>query len=379
MKKKLLIMYATYGTGHKSIAKYIDDYFTESGNYEVMELDILQYATPFLGTFTNKFYEMAMFKFPLIWDFIYRITDNQIAGKVSANLQSKVVSSKKIKKVILDFKPDIVIATHFTAATYISKLKKAGELDCNLVSIVTDYKAHNIWLDSYKSEDALIVNSVEEKRKLVTKGISPKIIHTFGIPVSSKYTMSLYNKSELLQKFKLTGERPIILFYGGGGNGSTTTLPYLFNVITSKIDADVFFVCGNNQELKKRAEGMIRRHGISNIHVLGYINNGPEYLTVSDFVITKPGGLTVTECLTFKKPMVLIRNAGGQEIDNYRFLTKRGFAINAVWQFKFKHTIKKLCESPHILEKMNKKLDNLNKEESIKKLYNLVGEIISEK
>lgn len=379
MKKRLLVMYATYGTGHKSIAKYIDDYFTDSGEYEVMEIDILQYATPFLGAFTNKFYNNVMFKMPWLWNAIYYMTDNAVAGKMSAQLQAKVVSNKKIKKIILDFNPDVVIATHFTAATYISKLKKSGELDCRLLSVVTDYRAHRIWLDSYKSEDALVVNSVEEKRKLVQRGIDSKIIHTFGIPVSSKYTKSLYDKNELMKKFKLTGERPIILFYGGGGNGSSTTLPYLLNLIEAKIDADVFFVCGRNQDLKRRAEGIAKRHDADNIHVLGYITNGPEYLYISDFVITKPGGLTVTECLCFKKPMVLIRNAGGQEKDNYRFLTKRGYAINAVWQVKFRYVLKKLCDNPVHLERMVENLDELNKEDSMKKLFALVGKIVDEK
>ncbi len=378
MKKKLLVMYATYGTGHKSIAKYIDDFFTETGEYEVMEIDILQYANPFLGAFTNKFYNNVMYKCPALWSLIYYMTDVPIAGKMSAKLQSRVVSSKKIKKVILDFNPDMVIATHFTAATYISKLKKSGYLNCHLVSIVTDYKAHRIWLDSYKSEDALIVNSVEEKKTLVKRGIDANIIHTFGIPVSSKYTMSLYNKYELLKKFKLSGDRPIILFYGGGGNGSTTTLPYLLTLIEKKIDADVFFVCGKNQELKKKAESMAKRHNANNIHTLGFITNGPEYMVVADFVITKPGGLTVTECLTFKKPMVLIRNAGGQERDNYKFLEKRGYAINAVSFFKFARVVKKLCNNPYYLDKMAYNLEELNKEETMRKLYNLVGEILYE-
>lgn len=376
MKKRLLVMYATYGTGHKSIAKYIDDYFTDSGEYEVMEIDILQYATPFLGTFTNKFYNNVMFKMPWLWNALYFMTDNAVAGKVSAEIQSKVVSNKKIKKIILDFDPDIVIATHFTAATYISKLKKAGELDCHLLSVVTDYRAHRIWLDSYKSEDALIVNSVEEKRTLMKRGIDPKIIYTFGIPVSSKYTKSLYNKSDLLKKFKLTGERPIILFYGGGGQGSSTTLPYLLNLIEAKVDADIFFVCGRNQDLKRRAEGIAKRHEANNIHVLGFITNGPEYLYVSDFVITKPGGLTVTECLCFEKPMVLIRNAGGQEKDNIRFLTSRGYAINAVWQLKFRRVVKKLVDSPSYLDHITNNYESLNKEESMKKLFALVEKIV---
>lgn len=313
MKKRLLVMYATYGTGHKSIANYIEDYFNISGEYEIMKIDLLDYVTNPISKFTDKFYNSVMFYLPTLWDVIYRSTNNRIAGTMTAKLQAKILNSKKLKKIVLDFNPDVVIATFFSAATFISKLKKTGELNTHLISIVTDYKAHKVWLDSYKSEDALVVNSIEEKRTLVKRGIDPKIIKTFGIPVSSKYVMSLYDKNELMKKFNLTGERPIILFYGGGGNGSTLTLPYLLTLIESKIDADVFFVCGKSQELRSKAEGIVKRHGAKNIRVLGYITNGPEYMTVSDFVITKPGGITITECLCFKKPMVLIKGAGGQE------------------------------------------------------------------
>lgn len=384
MKKRLLVLYASYGTGHKSISNYINDYFTNSLEYEVLELDLLQYSTPILGPFTDKFYNSVMYKFPWVWNAIYYSTDNMIGGKVSVEFQAKVVSNKKIKKVILDFNPDLIVSTHHTATIYVSKLKKRGELTCPLCTIVTDYKAHRIWLDSYenknsyKNNDALIVNSVEEKRTLTKKGINPHNIYTFGIPVSSKYTMSLYNKNDLMKKFKLTGERPIILFYGGGGNGSTTTLPYLLTLIETKIDADVFFVCGRNQDLKARAEGMVKRHGCKNIHVLGFITNGPEYLVVSDFVITKPGGLTVTECLCFKKPMVLIRNAGGQEKDNIKFLTKRGYAVNADRYYKFSKTLKKFCENPYYIDKMCKNLEELNKEDAMKKLYKLIEKMIKE-
>lgn len=378
MKKKILIMYATYGTGHRSIANYVEDYFSKSGNYEIMKLDILDFSSWPFGKFTDKFYNTVISKVPILWDIIYRTTDNKIVGVPTAKLQAQVVSNKKIKKVIKEFNPDLVIATHFTAATYISKLKKNGEIHAHLISVVTDYKAHQLWLDAYKSEDALVVNSIEEKRALVKKGISPKIIKTFGIPVSTQYTAKLYDKVELMKKFKYDGTKPIILFYGGGGNGNTASLPYLLTLIQTKIDAEVIFVCGKNQTLKEKAEAMVRRYGCNKIKVLGFITNGPEYMTVADFVITKPGGITVTECLCFKKPMVLIKSTGGQEKDNYRFLTKKGYAINATWILVFRHALKVLCSNNGVLENMNKNLDKINKEESMQKLYDLVGDILDE-
>ena len=376
MKKKILIMYATYGNGHKSIANYINDYFSSTGEYETMVIDILDYTNKRFGDFTSKFYDFTMKYTPFLWEVLYRAADNKPVGKVGAKALSQVVSNKKIKKTILDFNPDMVIATHFTAATYISKLVKNGELSTSLISVVTDYKAHQIWLDSVKTEDALIVNSTEEKRKLIRKGVNPSIIKTFGIPISTNYTMSLYDKASLLKKLKFTGIRPIIVFYAGH---SSYSLTYLLAMIESKIDADIVFICGRDEKIKKQADSLVKRTGATNVRVTGFVNNGAEYVFVADFVITKPGGITVTECMCFKKPMVLIRGNGGQETDNYRFLVKKGYAIHASWMIKFTHVIKKLTSDTRIIDNMEKNFDKLNKEDAMKKLYKLVGEIIEEK
>lgn len=40
MKKRILITYAPYGSGHKSLALNIYNYFEEFGNYEIKFLDI---------------------------------------------------------------------------------------------------------------------------------------------------------------------------------------------------------------------------------------------------------------------------------------------------------------------------------------------------
>ena len=378
MKKKILIIYATYGSGHKAIANYIDDYFTNSGEYETMSIDILDYAHKALGKFTSDFYYFTQKHAPFMWEFVYRVTSNKAAGTVSAKLQSKVVSGKKIKGVIKDFNPDVVIATHFTGATYIAKMIRNGELDTKLISVVTDYRAHPIWIEAHKTVDALVVNSIEEKRFLVKKGINPRIIKTFGIPISSKYSIHLYDKSKLLTKFNLTPERPIILFYGGGGGGSFLSLPYLLSMIEKKVDADIFFVCGKSKELYEKASGIVERHNATNVRVLGFINNGPELMMISDFVITKPGGITVTECLCFRKPMLLIRGNGGQEKDNYKYLVKNGFAINAVNMRVFKKALFKLLTKPMFLKNMEKNLEKVEKSNALQELYDLAGVLINE-
>ena len=89
MKKKILIPYATYGTGHKAIAGYIKKYFEENGNYDCLSLDLINYTIPILGSFSKKVSETLMTKFPSIWSLIYFIFDNKLSSYVSGKINIK--------------------------------------------------------------------------------------------------------------------------------------------------------------------------------------------------------------------------------------------------------------------------------------------------
>ena len=54
MKKRILIPYATYGSGHKSIALYIKKYFEDSGEYECKTIDLVSYSFPLFGFLSKK-------------------------------------------------------------------------------------------------------------------------------------------------------------------------------------------------------------------------------------------------------------------------------------------------------------------------------------
>ena len=121
MKKKKLIPYATYGSGHKAIAEYIKNYFESNGEYECMTIDLLQYALPILGTFTKISNQTLMTKFPFLWSLLYFSFDNKLSTYISSNITLKIFDNKKLKKIITDFNPDISIATHFFGTDIIDK------------------------------------------------------------------------------------------------------------------------------------------------------------------------------------------------------------------------------------------------------------------
>ena len=77
--KKILIMYASYGTGHKKIAEYIENYFKENENFEIETIDILKNSTPFLGVLSQKTFEKMNFSIPFLWDFLYNAFNRKLS------------------------------------------------------------------------------------------------------------------------------------------------------------------------------------------------------------------------------------------------------------------------------------------------------------
>ena len=109
-----------------------------------------------------------------------------------------------------------------------------------------------------------------------------------------------------------------------------------------------------------------------NIQVLGFVDGVKEYMTASDLVITKPGGLTVTECLFLKKPMLLINKSAGQEKANYKYLVKNKFALKASNPKEFGTYLTKIAKNPQILKKMSDNMGQDKKKTAIDELYSLV-------
>ena len=366
-------MYATYGTGHKSIARYVEEYFkSHNEEIKIKNIDLLDYTMPRLGSITTKVSnKIILANNPLLWGMIYKFFDSKITTFGTYRLVSKFFDSEKLREEVINYNPDLVISTHFFASSQISRYNRKKYINSSLITIITDYQSHELWLQNNKSEDAIIVASKEEKKEIVKKGVEASKVCIYGIPISTRFNEE-YDRKEILKKMSLSGNRPIYLFFGGGGLGSKTSLPYLKELIKLNLNADVIFVSGNNKDVKLKAQKMVRKYDSNNIRVFGFVTNVPELMTISDAVITKPGGITVTECLTLKRPMVLINKTAGHEKGNFKYLIKNGFALNGSSLRKFRKQMMIIYSNKKVLEKMRFKL-NRNKDatRSMEKLYNL--------
>ena len=371
MKKKILIIYASYGNGHKAIGKYIERYFlSQDSTLEIKCLDLMDYAMPLIGKISQKVNSFFMLKTPIIHDMFYKGSNTVVGGYIVDYISTVLFKNKRMRKALMDFNPDLTVATHFFGSSLISHYNRRGLINSRLVTVVTDYESCELWLNDYKCDDYLIVGDKSEVPFLVKRGIDKNKIKPLGIPIAP-ITDSDFKKENLLKKLDIKGNRLVCTFFGGGGNGSTTSIPYIKRLMKNNLDLDIIYIAGNNKKSKEIVDNYIATNNIKNVHTLGFVTNVPEILQASDFVISKPGGAQSTECLYFHKPVMMINASGGQEIANYKFFTKNGYGKRFRTSFGLTREIKNIVNNPIILKNMQGNMAKNDNKDAMAKLYAL--------
>ncbi len=371
MKKRILLTYAMYGNGHRAVAEYIESYFkAQDPELEILAIDLLKYSTPIIGSISQKVTDFFLLKFPTGWSFIYSLFDTKISSAIASKTSMSLFKNKRMKKIITDFNPDLTISTHFFGSSLIDYYNRKGITNSKLITVVTDYEAHSLWLRGYKREQAIVVGDKDEVSYLVKKGVEKNKIKPIGIPINP-ITSNDFNVEKSIKKYGFDGLRPICLFFGGGGNGGTLSLPYIRKIIKSDLNIDFIYVAGKNQKSKEKVDKWISDYGVKNIKTLGFVNNVPELLQMCDFVVSKPGGAQSTESLYFKKPIIMINCSGGQEVANYKYFVKNGYGRRFRTSYMFNKFMKNISDNPNIIEEMKKNMSKNHNDKAMEKLYKI--------
>ena len=374
--KKILVVYARYGSGHKSIAEYVANYISENNKKaEVKLLDITDYGN-FLGRTSIKLWDwVCLHRHEKIFDVAYELMDYKISTLGHNGVARKCYDNERLRKEICDFNPDITISTHFFGSNMVTYYNKLNLIHSKLFTIITDYRTHECWTRNHKTEDGYIVGNEMVKEELISRGVDGRKVYPFGLPLNIAKINNLDEENVILKRYNLTGSRKIYLFFGGSSIGSMYYYDYFKALAKMNINADIVFVCGRNEKLKEKCDLYVKKNNIKNILVLGYSTDVFNLMKISDLVISKPGGATVTECLEMRVPMLLVPGVGGQEKYNARFMTRKKYSIKAKNIRTFKKWINKLEENPSIIYKMKDRLKMLENNSSVEKINNLISKM----
>ena len=82
----------------------------------------------------------------------------------------------------------------------------------------------------------------------------------------------------------------------------------VFNCLVSKFpDTQIIAISGKNENLKSKfSQIVLDNDRTNNVKILEFTDKVAELMSISDVVVTKPGGLTSSESLVSHVPLVII-------------------------------------------------------------------------
>ena len=373
--KKILILYGSHGGGHLSAAKSISEFFKKQNPDFVVEMiDCIEYISKYLNKFSTEAYKEMAKNFPFMWEHFYNRSQEGALAKFTTTTNR--IFSYKLKQLIVDFEPDLIISTHPFSSQMCAILKKRNVINCKIATILTDYKIHTQWLYLSEHVDYYFVSNSDMKKDMVLKGINSEKIYITGIPVSTKFSEK-FDKKTIYEYFGLSSDLRTVLFFAGGefGLGRNTTFMTLKAIIRLFKDTQVVAISGKNHKMNEKFKGLIETTASSDrVKLLEFSDKIPELMAISDFVVTKPGGLTVTESLVSNLPIVIINPIPGQEEENAEFLVENETAIWIKKEDNIARALKNLYRNPDIFEKMSENTKKLAKPNSTQEICEILLE-----
>ncbi|MDQ3018367.1 MAG: glycosyltransferase [bacterium] len=312
MNKKILILYTSVGLGHKFNAQNIG-YHLEQAGYEVKLHDVLQLQSGLIVKLGEMLHKLVNQKFPFIWRWLYLSENfNRLTLRLRVPLAGR--NNAHVKKVVDEFKPDVVITTQTTASAVMAYLKREKLYTGKLIIAFSDYHLHEYWL--YDEADLYLANIEEQKAEMKHLGVAPDKIAVCGITLKPKEVVDLaLVRTALSVKAQ---DKVVLVASGSLGIGFTPELLSGFvRVLVSELKAvKVVLVCGKNIELQKS----LKKMNLPQTTVLGFYDRLRDLYQIADVFITKPGGLTIAEALQAGTRMVITHWLPGQEELNYNYL-----------------------------------------------------------
>ncbi|MEW8956097.1 glycosyltransferase [Clostridium sp.] len=368
---KVLMLSVSAGGGHMNAAKAIKSYILDKyDDSEVEIVDTLRYINPVLDKLIIGSYLKSLKISPSIFGMIYNHSETDPG---IANVSNKIneLFSTKIYNLIEGFNPDVLISTHPFSTEILSILKGKSLIDKPCITIMTDYTPHSFWI--HPNVDAYIVSNDDMIDEMEERGVLKDKIFPFGIPVSPSFNTPYDNKNTLIS-LDLDPDKTTLLLMGGSlGMGNIVNV--YKELISIPLDFQIIILAGNNDKLLSSLNSEVE-YSLKETRIIGFTKEVNKYMQACDLLLTKPGGLTITEALISELPMALFSPIPGQEEKNAEFLLNHGVAIDLGDGINCKDKIYEILKDSELLKDMKVKARALSKPNSCKDMVNLIEDLI---
>lgn len=348
-------MTANYGNGHMQVAKTLYDECKSQGFEHVVVSNLYQESNPIVSEVTQYLYLKSFSIGKQFYRLFYYGVD-KIYNKRKFNIYLKM-GNKRLDELIQLHNPDIIIIT-FPMIVVPEYRNKTGKV-IPTFNVMTDFCLHKIWV--HENIDRYYVATDYVKQKLVEIGTHPSDVKVTGIPIRPQFEADV-PKSIIYKKYGLSSDKKVLLIMAGA-HGVLKNVKELCEALLLDSEVQIVVVCGKNAALKQSLSELEKAHP-DQLKALGYVEQIDELFRVTDCMITKPGGITLTEATAIGVPVILYKPVPGQEKENALFFEDYGAAIVINRHEDILESVTNLLQDEEKLETMKQNMKKLHLKQS---------------
>ena len=355
--KKVLILTVTSGNGHNSCAQTLASILTAKGA-EVKIIDYLKaFSTKRIAWLTDKGYNITAAHFLKIYNAQYRKMERR---KLQLRFKKCYMQNVALSGIlplfdeIYAFRPDVIYCTNIYPAMALTDLRMAAAIPPKVYVSVLDYSV-NMGYESCIGVDYINLPLADLSDECLRLGYRKEQILHFGIPIRPQFYVPK-EKKEARNGLGMAQDlfTVMVMFGGGQWNGGYKLLRQVIRALRG-VPAQIVMINGHNKREKEKIDkklkqGAFKEHKIVNV---GFTNEVEQYMSASDVVVSKLGGLSTTECISRLLPIVAAEKLlVANEVENADYLCKHGAALTYRNKKELEACLTKLRENANLYESM---------------------------
>ncbi|MDR2852108.1 MAG: glycosyltransferase [Burkholderiaceae bacterium] len=353
MKKVLLLSTGGVGAGHSRAAEALRAFAAiHPAGVETVYLDAMDFVSPRFRRFYTDGYIKVINKYPQVWRYIYNKANETPPDAPIQKLRDAIerFCCRALLPEIERQRPDAIICTHFLPAGLLSHELSQGRPMAPVWMQITDFSLPSVWILPQIS--GYFTAHEEIAWRVCRRGVAPERVAVSGIPVMPAFSAALERRECAAQLGLDPARKTLLLMGGGAGVGRLDLLAA--RLLAMPVDFQLVALAGRNQAMLDTLQNLARQHP-GRLFAQGYTNQIERFMACADLAITKPGGLTIAECLTMGLPMIVHSPIPGQEEHTADFLLEQGVALKAIDGDAIAYRVAALLQAPERLAAMRQK------------------------
>lgn len=336
---------------------------------ETRHLDAMEYVPSAFRKLYTDFYITLISSYPTLWGMLYQRSSEADPNGPMQKLRRAMerLGTGDLRKAINAFAPDAIVCTHFLPAEMLMHEIRRERFAVPVWVQVTDFDLHGMWVIPHMT--GFFAASDEIAFRMKANRIEAERVHTTGIPVMPAFTQA-QDRRACAGHFGLDPTRQTIMLMGGGaGVGKLDEVAAA--LMRLEHDFQLVVLAGRNEAALARLKVLAAEHP-GRLFPFGFTNEVAQLMACSDLVITKPGGLTTSECLAMGVPMVVYAPVPGQEERNADYVLEQGAALKAIDLVSLEYRVRELLAEPQRLARMREQARRLGQPQAAQRVLEIV-------